>query len=54
MEGIEENSSNHEIKNWAENTQKSQKWKTLQHNIGDELTQKHDYIDANQEFTANP
>jgi hypothetical protein len=24
-EGIEENSSNHEIKNWAENTQKSQK-----------------------------
>jgi hypothetical protein len=35
------NSSNHEIKNWAENTQKSQKGKTLQHNIGDELTQKH-------------
>jgi hypothetical protein len=28
--------------------------KTLQHNIGDELTQKHDYIDANQEFTADP
>jgi hypothetical protein len=26
----------------------------LQHNIGDELTQKHDYIDANQEFTADP
>jgi hypothetical protein len=25
----------------------------LQHNIGDELTQKHDYIDANQEFTAD-
>jgi hypothetical protein len=23
----------------------------LQHNIGDDLTQKHDYIDANQEFT---
>jgi hypothetical protein len=30
------------------------KWKTLQHNIVDELTQKHDYIDANQEFTADP
>jgi ubiquinone biosynthesis protein Coq4 len=28
--------------------------KILQHNIGDELTQKHDYIDANQEFIANP
>jgi hypothetical protein len=28
--------------------------KILQHNIGDELTQKHDYIDANQEFTADP
>jgi hypothetical protein len=26
----------------------------LQHNIGDELTQKHDYIDVNQEFTADP
>jgi hypothetical protein len=26
----------------------------LQHNIGDELTQKHDYIGANQEFTADP
>jgi hypothetical protein len=26
----------------------------LQDNIGDELTQKHDYIDANQEFTADP
>jgi hypothetical protein len=26
----------------------------LQHNIGDELTQKHDYINANQEFTADP
>jgi hypothetical protein len=26
----------------------------MQHNIGDELTQKHDYIDANQEFTADP
>jgi hypothetical protein len=23
----------------------------LQHNIGDDLTQKHGYIDANQEFT---
>jgi hypothetical protein len=30
------------------------KMKTLQHNIVDELTQKHDYIDANQEFTADP
>jgi hypothetical protein len=30
---------------------KSRKWKTLQHNIGDDLTQKHGYIDANQEFT---
>jgi hypothetical protein len=29
-------------------------WKTMQHNIGDELTQKHDYIDANQEFIADP
>jgi hypothetical protein len=28
--------------------------KTMQHNIVDELTQKHDYIDANQEFTADP
>jgi hypothetical protein len=28
--------------------------KTLQHNIGDELTQKHNYIDANQEFTVDP
>jgi hypothetical protein len=26
----------------------------MQHNIGDELTQKHDYIDTNQEFTADP
>jgi hypothetical protein len=26
----------------------------LQHNIVDELTQKHEYIDANQEFTADP
>jgi hypothetical protein len=26
----------------------------LQHNIGDELTQKHGYIDANQEFTVDP
>jgi hypothetical protein len=28
--------------------------KTLQHNIGDESTQKHDYIDANQELTSDP
>jgi hypothetical protein len=28
----------------------SQKWKTLQHKIGDDLTQNHGYIDANQEF----
>jgi hypothetical protein len=54
MEAIEKNSSNHEIKNWAENTQKSQKSKILQHNIGDELTQKHGYTDANQEFTTDP
>jgi hypothetical protein len=27
---------------------------TLHHNLGDELTQKHDYIDANQEFIADP
>jgi hypothetical protein len=26
----------------------------LQHNIGNELTQTHDYIDANQEFIADP
>jgi hypothetical protein len=26
----------------------------MQHNIGDELTQKHGYIDANQEFTTDP
>jgi hypothetical protein len=30
------------------------KSKILQHNIGDELTQKHGYTDANQEFTADP
>jgi hypothetical protein len=30
------------------------KIKTLQHNIGDKSTQKHVYIDANQEFTADP
>jgi hypothetical protein len=30
------------------------KMKTLQDNIGDESTQKHEYIDANQELTANP
>jgi hypothetical protein len=30
------------------------KIKILQHNIGDESTQKHDYFDANQEFTADP
>jgi hypothetical protein len=33
---------------------KNKKMKTLQQNIGDELTQKHSYIDVNQEFTANP
>jgi hypothetical protein len=27
------------------------KMKTLQHNIGDDLNQKPDFIDANQEFT---
>jgi hypothetical protein len=48
------NSSKHEIKNWAKNIQNSRKWKILQHNIGDESTQKHDYIDANQEFTTDP
>jgi hypothetical protein len=31
--------------------QKSQKWKILQLNKGDESTQKDSYIDANQEFT---
>jgi hypothetical protein len=45
------NSSNHEIKKRAKILQKSWKWKTLQHNIGDDLTQKHNYIGANQEFT---
>jgi hypothetical protein len=33
------NSSNHEIKNQAKNTLKITKMKTLQHNIGDDLTQ---------------
>jgi hypothetical protein len=27
------------------------KMKTLQYNIGDDLNQKHDFIDVNQEFT---
>jgi hypothetical protein len=30
---------------------KSQKWKILYHKIWDNLTQTHNYIDANQEFT---
>jgi hypothetical protein len=30
---------------------KSQKWKTLQQKIGDDLTQTHSNIDVNQEFT---
>jgi hypothetical protein len=29
---------------------KSQKWKILQHKIGDDLTQNHGYNDVNQEF----
>jgi hypothetical protein len=53
MEGIEEKL----LKSWdqelGQNTQKSRKFKTLQHNIVDKLTQKYDYIDANQEFTAD-
>jgi hypothetical protein len=54
MEGIEEEL----LKSWDQEFGwkylKSRKWKILQHNIGDELRQKHDYIDANQEFTADP
>ena len=30
---------------------KSRKWKIFQHKIGDDLIQKHSYIDANQEST---
>jgi hypothetical protein len=45
------NSSNREIKNRAKIPPKITKIKTLQHKIGDDLTQKHDYIDTNQEFT---
>jgi hypothetical protein len=54
MEGIKEKL----LKSWdqelGQKYSKITKMKTLQHNIGDELTQKHDYIDTNQEFTANP
>jgi hypothetical protein len=44
------------LKSWDQNSGqkylwKSQKWKTLQHKIGDDLTQTHNYIDVNQEFT---
>jgi hypothetical protein len=31
--------------------QKSRKWKIFQHKIGDDLIQKHSYIDTNQEST---
>jgi hypothetical protein len=52
MEGIEEKL----LKSWSQKSgQKhlwnSQKWKTLQLKIGDDLTQIDSYIDANQEFT---
>jgi hypothetical protein len=43
--------SNREIKNWAKNTLKITKIKNIAAHIGDDLTQKHGYIDANQEFT---
>jgi hypothetical protein len=51
MEGI-----NEELKLWDKKSgqkylQKSRKWKIFQHNIGDDLTQKHSYIGVNQEFT---
>jgi hypothetical protein len=52
MEGIEEKlfkSRSH--KSGQKNLQKSQKWKTLQLKIGDELTQTQRCIDANQEST---
>jgi hypothetical protein len=49
---LRKNSSNREIKNQAKNTFKNHKnEKKIQHKIGDDLSQKHSYIDANQEFT---
>jgi hypothetical protein len=51
IEGINDISSNCEIKNQAKNTFKNHKnKKILQLKIGDDLTLKHDYIDGNQEF----
>jgi hypothetical protein len=47
---LKKNNSNHEIENQAKNTPKITKMKILQHNIGDDLTKKHGYIDANQEL----
>jgi hypothetical protein len=38
-----------ELKLGQKYLQKSRKRKTFQHNIGDDLIQKHSYIDANQE-----
>jgi hypothetical protein len=51
MEGIDEKLKLWDQKSGQKYLQKSQKWKILQHKIGDDLTQKHSYIDANQEFT---
>jgi hypothetical protein len=39
---------------WPKILKNNKNKKILQHNIVDELIQKHDYIDANQEFTADP
>jgi hypothetical protein len=52
MEGIDEKL----LKLWDKKLgqkylQKSWKWKILQNKIGDDLTQTHNYIDENQEFT---
>jgi hypothetical protein len=51
-EGIEEKLLKLWSQKWGQKyLQKSQKWKILQLKIGDELTQIHRCIDANQEFT---
>jgi hypothetical protein len=40
-----------ELKSGQKYLWKSRKLKIFQHKIGDDLIQKHNYIDANQEFT---
>jgi hypothetical protein len=50
MEGIEEKLLKSQDKKLGKKYSKNHE-KTLHHNIRDDLTQKHGYIDANQEFT---